>query len=171
MDPGLWHEAPEKPTTEWRATFWGLPTLYYLVGTAFGVLFLAIGADHLVDPTTGFSRGIAVLVVLAGSWFLGICLASVVFTAKTVKLTHGGNLLFTSRYRELQVLPGQLTSVHAAPLDWNRLLPLRVRTAMQGSIWLWPKFTDMDTLWAAFLLNSPSSDLDRPSMWWFRSST
>ena len=94
MDPGLWHEAPEKPTTEWRATLWGLPTLYYVVGTAFGVLFLAIGADHLVDPTTGFSRGIAVLVALAGSWFLGICLASVVFTAKTVKLTHGGNLLF-----------------------------------------------------------------------------
>jgi hypothetical protein len=149
-----------------------LPTLYYLVGAAFGVVFLAVGSDHVVYPTKSFFRALAVLITLAGAWAIGICLASVLFTAKTVKLTDSGNLVFISPYRELVVLPGQLTSVHTGvPLDWNRLFPWKVRADLQGSIWLWPRFPDMDRMWAAFISNSPSADLDRLSMGWVRGSS
>jgi len=161
VDSDSWEHSHEKQVTEWSATMWGLATAYYLMGIAFGLVGLLVGVDHLWYPTTGLTRGPAVLFVLVGIWFLGICLGSILYTAKTVGLTPSGDLVFASRQRELLVLPGQLYSVDAMPLDWNRLLPWKVR-AMQGSIWLWPRFSDMDELWKAFLANSPAAEIDRP---------
>lgn len=162
VDPSLWNEAEEKPVTEWQATMWGLTTLYYLGCLSFGVIGLFVGADHLLYPTNGFSRGDAGPLLLVGLWLLCASSASVLLTAKKVNLTDDGALVFTSRYRKLVVLPGQLQSVHTLPLDWNRLLPWRVK-AVFGSIWLWPRFSSMETLWLACVANSPSVDLDRLS--------
>jgi len=160
VDSAPWQDSHERQVSEWNATIWGLATAYYLIGIAFGLVALLLGLDHLWHPTTGMGQGPAALFVLVGIWFLGISLGSILYTAKTVRLTPSGDLVFASRQRELLVLPGQLHSVNSMPLDWNRLLPWRVR-AMQGSIWLWPRLSNMDELWKAFLVNSPAAEMDR----------
>jgi hypothetical protein len=97
-------------------------------------------------------------------WFLAISLGSVFLTAKTIVWTNGGELIFKSLRRELCLQPGELLWVHTAPLDWNRLLPFRVKS-LNSSIFIWPRFSDMDSLWTAFRAHSPAADLDRISPW------
>jgi hypothetical protein len=166
VDPSLWNEAVERelPTTEWRAAIWRFPTLFYLLCLAFGVIFASIGFDHLIFPTGSIPRVQASLVALAGLWFLGVSLASMFLIARTVALRNDA-LIFTSRRRNLSVPRGDLLSVGAVPLDWNRLLPWRVQS-VNGSIRIAARFNEMEDLWEAFYLNSPGADIDPPFPWW-----
>ncbi|MFZ0251841.1 MAG: hypothetical protein WAL61_18000 [Acidimicrobiales bacterium] len=153
VDASLWQEGPESPVTEWRATVWGMPTLFSLMGIVFGLGFLVIGADHLVAPTSSISRLLALGMIVGGLWFAGLCGLSALFTVKSIRLREDGDLVFTAWRREVRVQPGGLLSVQPVVFDWNRLLPFRVDSD-QGTLWLWPRFTDMDTLWDAFLSHS-----------------
>jgi hypothetical protein len=146
--------------TEWRAAVVSLPSLFYLVAVTFGAIALSTGIDHLLFPTTSIGRLPALLFVFVGVWFLAIGLGSIFFTAKTIKWTEAGELNFSSWRRELEVSAGELVSVHSMPLDWNRLLPFRIK-AIHGSIFIWPRFNDMDRLGQLLCSHSPDAEVDR----------
>ena len=133
---------------------------------SFGLLALGIGINYILFPTKGSPRGPAFLFVAVGLWFLGVSLASFFFTAQRVRMNDQGAVIFSSRRRDLLVEAGELVSVHIIPLDWNRLLPMRVR-ARQGSIFLWSRFTDMESMWRTLQTHSPDADMDRPHPRWY----
>jgi hypothetical protein len=165
VDPSLWDEAErELPTTEWRAAIWCLPTVFNLFGLAFGVLFTSLGFDGLIFPTGAIPRTQASLAALVGLGVLGYFLALMFLTARAIVLTNEA-LTFRSRLRTLSVPVGELLSVHAVLLDWNRLLPWRVQS-VSGSIWIAARFREMEDLWEALYLHSPAADIDHPFPWW-----
>ena len=164
-------EIPGDLVSEWRATYSDLSTFFLLTCAVIGVVAVPFGAEHLIFPTKDFPRLADLFLTLAGLWFLLIGFGSILLTAKTVRWSEAGDLIFASRRRDLRVHAGDLLSVHSvARIDPNRLTPWRAKGA-NGSIYMWPRFSDMDQLWLVMQLHSPDADIDpverppHPGVW------
>lgn len=152
----------------WNAHRFSWPVAYYVGGLMLGIAALVVAPELFTSTRSDHLIG-GVIFVILGVGLLGQGGFCLIAPAHQVEEFEGGHFIFHSRYRTIEVSPGDLRSVGSIWIDPNRLLPMCLRSSA-GTCFIAPRMSDIEGLYKALSDANPGALVSDPVGILFRGS-